>query len=98
MNRWRPFVQLFLARVREFCREPEALFWVYGFPVLLAVGLGIAFSSREPEPVQVDIFAVDASEGQALVERLRVDGVKAEVHPEEECRQRLRLGKTALYV
>ena len=43
-----PFAQLFLG-VREFYREPEAVFWVYGFPVLLlAVGLGIASPAASP--------------------------------------------------
>src|SRR5262249_39786168 len=32
-----PIVQLTLARLREFFREPEAVFWVYGFPILMAV-------------------------------------------------------------
>ncbi len=34
-----PFQQLFLARMREFYRQPEVVFWVFGFPILLAVGL-----------------------------------------------------------
>ncbi len=38
-----PLVQLTLVRFLEFIREPEALFWVFVFPVLLAAGLGIAF-------------------------------------------------------
>jgi len=37
MNRWQPILQLFLARLREFYREPEVIFWVYGFPVLFPV-------------------------------------------------------------
>src|SRR5919198_43093 len=50
MYRWRAFGQLYLARLREFVREPEVLFWVYGFPVLLAVGLGVAFKPSKPDP------------------------------------------------
>ena len=42
-HRYNPLVQLTLARIREFVREPEALFWVFVFPVLLAFVLGIAF-------------------------------------------------------
>ena len=38
-----PLVQLTRVRYREFFREPEAVFWVFIFPVLLAAGLGIAF-------------------------------------------------------
>jgi ABC-type polysaccharide/polyol phosphate export permease len=40
-------------RLREFFREPEAVFWTYVFPVLLAGGLGIAFRSQPPQPVRV---------------------------------------------
>ena len=38
-----PLYQLILARVREFTREPEAMFWTYGFPLAMAIALGIAF-------------------------------------------------------
>src|SRR3954468_1330362 len=99
MNRWRPFVQLFLARVREFYREPEAIFWVYGFPVLLAIGLGMAFSSRKPEAPFVDVQELpEAAEGKALAAYLNEHGVKAEIHDEPDCRKRLRDAKTALFV
>jgi len=37
-----PLVQLTLVRFREFLREPEAVIWVFVFPVVLAAGLGIA--------------------------------------------------------
>ena len=50
-----PLFQLVLARVREFYREPEAVFWVYVFPVLMAVGLGIAFRNRPVEQIVVDV-------------------------------------------
>ena len=36
-----PVFQLILARLREFFREPEAVFWVYGFPIVMSVLLGI---------------------------------------------------------
>ncbi len=57
MNRTHPLSQLLISRVREFFREPEAIFWVYVFPVLLAVGLGIAFRERPPAQVRVDVVA-----------------------------------------
>jgi ABC-type multidrug transport system permease subunit len=99
MNRWYPLAQLFLARVREFYREPEAIFWVYGFPVLLAIGLGIAFMSRKPEPPEVDIQRTAATaEDDALLEQLQKAGVKVEVHDAGECAERLRTGKTELYI
>jgi hypothetical protein len=46
-------VQLTMVRFREFWREPEAVFWVFVFPILLAGGLGIAFRNRPPEVVKI---------------------------------------------
>ena len=37
--------QLYLARLREFYRQPARIFWVYGFPIVLAIVLGLAFNS-----------------------------------------------------
>ena len=51
-----PLVELTLVRLREFVREPEALFWVFGFPLLLALGLGIAFRNRPPESARVGVL------------------------------------------
>ncbi len=48
-----PLAQLTLVRFREFIREPEALFWVFIFPVLLAAGLGVAFRNRPAEVLQI---------------------------------------------
>jgi ABC-type multidrug transport system permease subunit len=50
-----PLFQLTLARVREFVREPEAVFWVFIFPVLLALALGIAFRNQAPEKIPVGV-------------------------------------------
>lgn len=41
--------QLTATRVREVIREPEALFWTFVFPLLLAAGLAVAFRARPPE-------------------------------------------------
>src|SRR5687768_17009130 len=46
-----PLIELTLARFREFLREPEAVFWVFMFPVIMTCALGIAFRSRGQEPV-----------------------------------------------
>jgi hypothetical protein len=48
-----PVVELTLMRLREMGREPGVLFWVFGFPLVLAIALGIAFRVRGPEPVVV---------------------------------------------
>ncbi len=48
-------VEMTFARVREFLREPEALFWVFVFPVLLSMVLGIAFRNRGEESVRIGV-------------------------------------------
>jgi ABC-type multidrug transport system permease subunit len=50
-----PLIELTLARLREFLREPEAIFWVFAFPLLLAFALGIAFRSKGETPVHVGV-------------------------------------------
>lgn len=60
---YNPLKELTLVRIREFYREPEVIFWVYIFPMLLIVGIGLAF--REAKPVRV----VVAAEADALAER-----------------------------
>ena len=55
--------ELTLARIREFLREPEAVFWVFGFPVIMTIALGIAFRSRSDEPVIVAVEQVAGAEG-----------------------------------
>ncbi len=93
----RPLVQIVLSRLREFYREPEAVFWVYGFPLLMVVALGIAFRNQPERPIVVDVVdgagAEAAEAGLAKNERFQVrrDALEA-------CRVRLRLGKTDLVV
>ncbi len=55
----RPIVQLTLVRFREFWREPEAVFWVFVFPILLAGGLGIAFQNRPADSVKIGATTAD---------------------------------------
>jgi ABC-2 type transport system permease protein len=51
-----PLAQLTLARLRELLREPEAVFWVFLFPILLAVVLSLAFRERGPEALRVGVL------------------------------------------
>ena len=51
----RSLAQLTLVRFREFMREPEAVFWVFIFPVLLAIGLGIAFRNKPADVLTVSV-------------------------------------------
>ena len=57
--------ELILLRVRGFLREPEALFWTFGFPILMAIGLGLAFRDKPPEPSRVAVELGSAGERYA---------------------------------
>src|SRR5688572_30328965 len=98
-----PLSNLLVARLREFFREPEAVFWVYGFPVLLAILLGVAFRDRPPEQVRVDIeqalsgdvLETDAALASALTTE---NGFVPVVCGPDDCAARLRMGKTDIIV
>ncbi len=53
---------LYLARLREFYRQPARIFWVYGFPITLALVLGLAFNSRELQPIVVDLIETEGAD------------------------------------
>src|SRR6185503_18248125 len=90
----RSLVQLTLARFRGFIREPEAVFWTFVFPILLAVGLGIAFRSRAPDRPHV---AVTMSATSKVIDALKQDSaVIVEVMDDSAAARALRTGSTAL--
>ena len=66
-----PLVQLILVRYREFFREPEAVFWVFVFPVLLTAGLGIAFRNQAPPETPVAVVGGTPRDGQRTRRRWR---------------------------
>jgi ABC transporter DrrB family efflux protein len=57
--------QLTMVRFRLFWREPEAIFWIFGFPILMAVGLGMAFRNRPPDVLPVGATAVQLTQALA---------------------------------
>jgi len=63
-----PIVELTLTRLREFVREPEALFWTFLFPIVMTMVMAVAFPSRGTQPVPVGIAAIEDVEA---VERMR---------------------------
>jgi len=86
-----PLTQLTLVRFLEFTREPEALFWVFIFPILLAGGLGIAFRNRPADVLK--IATVTPQLAQALRNEKLLD---VEDLPEAAAEQAFRNGKVAL--
>ncbi len=106
-----PMLELIIARTREFYREPEVIFWVYGFPLLMAVALGIAFRNQPVEQIIVDIQqspsahrvadALKPDEGDSIAADAEFDHspqFEVRIVTAEEGRRRLRSGKTALIV
>jgi ABC transporter DrrB family efflux protein len=96
-----PLWHLTLARFREFYREPAALFWVYGFPLILAFALGLAFSEKPVPASSIDV--IDDGSNPEAVTKLRAafdgdPGIKAAYHDEAATRQRLRTSKTDVIV
>jgi len=93
-----PLFQLALTRFREFIREPEAVFWTFVFPLLLAGGLGLAFRSRPSEVVKVAVLAstpgATAVQGALATE----PGLQVLVLDDTAATNALRIGTVALVV
>ena len=92
-----PLVELTRARVVEFLRQPEAVFWVFGFPVLMAVVLGLAFRAQ---PVAELPVAVSAGAGaEELARTLDASPrLTATAMPPAEAAQALRVGRVDVVV
>ncbi len=100
-RRYYPQVELTLARLREFSREPELIFWVFIFPLLLAFSLGIAFRNTGPERVYIALENHGTnSEGATLLAGLLANS--PEIHvislSTAEATAALRSGKVAVVV
>jgi ABC-2 type transport system permease protein len=61
-RRLSPLAELTRVRLLEFVREPEVIFWVFAFPVLMTVALGVAFRDRPAAPVPVAVVAGPGAE------------------------------------
>lgn len=90
-------IQMVLARVRLFAREPAAVFWTYGFPLLAVIVLGLAFRSKPDEVIQFDVVEGVASQRvlAALGDSKHFD---VTVHPRDVAMKRLRINKTIVVV
>lgn len=94
----RSIVQLTLVRFREFTRQPEAVFWTFVFPILLAVGLGLAFRSRAPERPKIGVVTTTASSTALLASLKRDSSLSPEAMTDSAGARALRTAKVALLV
>lgn len=99
-GRWAGYLHLLMARMRELQREPEVVFWVFVFPLLLATGLGIAFRNKPADASSVAIAAgLGAQETAALLQTSsRHAAFKIDVLNDEAARKGFRLGKYDLVI
>jgi ABC-2 type transport system permease protein len=99
-GRWSGYLHLLMARMLELKREPEVVFWVFVFPLLLATGLGIAFRNKPADASSVAIVAGPGAEAaQELLQRSPQNGsFKVDVQDEQTARKGFRLGKYDLVI
>lgn len=93
-----PLYELTLSRLREFIRDPGAVFWTFGFPIVLAVALGIAFREAPPAEshVAVDAAAIGA---EALAVELDADAtLSARTMDDAAAARALATGKIDLFI
>jgi ABC-2 type transport system permease protein len=92
-----PLWALSAARIKQFLREPGALFWTFGFPLLITVALGIAFRNQGPTRVQVAV--IEGPGSAAVVSALAGDrGLGVTVLDPALAAQRLRTGEAVVLV
>ena len=99
-GRWSAYRHLLWVRLLELKREPEIVFWVFVFPLLLSLGLGIAFRNK---PVGTTSVAVVASPNAAkTLTMLRGPAGRSAIHAtvldREAALKGFRLGKFDLVV
>src|SRR5262245_56830682 len=92
-----PLWQLTRVRMIGFLREPEAVFWVFAFPVLMALALGIAFRTQGPPRSHVGV--IDGPGADAIMTALAASPDLEVIRvPASEAEHALGRGKIAVLV
>jgi ABC-type multidrug transport system permease subunit len=91
------FTELTVARIRELIREPEAVFWVFVFPIILTAILGLAFRSRPPARLPVAVVAGPQAEARRAALGSGPD-LEVRVLPDDQALQQLARGHVVLVV
>ena len=97
-GRWAGYRHLLAARLLELKREPEVVFWVFVFPLLLALGLGIAFRNKPADAPSVAIVAGTGSQDAQTLLAHSPQRFKIQMLNADEARQGFRLGKFDLVI
>jgi ABC transporter DrrB family efflux protein len=100
-RRYSPLRELTVCRAKEFLREPEAIFWVFAFPVLLAIALGLAFREKGPDKIPVGVVAAseaDPAAARTLAALAKSPALLPRRYSAAEGREALRTGRVSLLV
>jgi ABC-2 type transport system permease protein len=99
-GRWAGFLHVLDVRMKELRREPEVVFWVFGFPILLALGLGIAFRNKPADIIPVAIVSGPESQNTLSMIQRSPSGstIHADVLDEPAALRGFRLGKYDLVI
>src|ERR1700674_5764731 len=99
-GRWSGYLHLLGARMLELKAEPEVVFWVFVFPLLLATGLGIAFRNKPADASSVAIVSgAGAQQAEALLRSApRHTSFKIDVQDGDTARKGFSLGKYDLVI
>jgi ABC-2 type transport system permease protein len=94
-GRWSGFRHLLGARMKELAREREVVFWVFVFPLLLALGLGFAFRNKPADVTSIAIISGQyAQNAISLIQNSpQKNVIHAEVVDRMRASQGFRLGK-----
>jgi len=92
-----PLWQLVLARFKEFYREPSSIFWTFGFPVLLALALGLAFRDGGQQPAPVGV--IEGPDAARMQQELGADSaLKVSILSELEAEQQFLAGEVMFVI
>ena len=99
-GRWAGYYRLLEARMKELAREPEVIFWVFVFPLLLAFGLGVAFRNKPEDKISIAIVNnSQAKHVQQLLENSPQHKlIQADILDEATADNKFRLGAYSLVV
>src|SRR5947209_11483059 len=90
-------IELVLARWRSFYREPGAIFWTFGFPLLLTIALGVAFRRQPASPTDVAVVRGPGADA-VMSELAKSKDVHARLLDPSEAPDWLRTAKVAIVV
>jgi len=93
-----PLIELTTIRLKEFLREPDAVFWVFAFPLLLTVALGFAFREKPPDRIPVGIVGGSQAAEARIAALKKSPALLVRVYSQAEGREQLRRGKISLLI